>query len=537
MRALLIAFMLLGFSLTLTKAQTLNLTGERVLIVNQLADDQWRSVGEGRASIIERLILHFTPNVKLVETSAYRSGTLVDFTKIFVIGNSFETTLPKHLLEDLLRTTVPIVWMGYNVEQLLNLPDAGFQIVAGQVREKPGERISVAYHNQKWATNINSYTNIQLLSREARVWSTLHMNQDLVPVPFILNNRNLWFVNALLDVDDDYPNPLSDAPILIFSDLLHEIFETKIGKEQRAVIRLEDVSTHVNPVKLKSVVEYLRDKRVPYAVGLIPNQRQQDGSISPLRDHIELVEVLRFAQQNGGTIALHGYHHTFGTGEDYEFWDADQDRPLPNETRELYACKVKDGIELLRDLGLEPRLWETPHYAASPLGYKTFGEYFSHAIENRGWRSPYPYGPDRFGQIIIPENLGYIHPASGWTVEKQLARARMLRIVRDSWSVGFYHPVTIPILELDALVTGLRGQGLNFVDLRTVPMKVHSTYQLSSPVGGTFSWNWRILGQMASWLASKWTAVSGAARRETTVARGPCDRPNITVDAISGSTR
>jgi hypothetical protein len=127
-------------------------------------------------------------------------------------------------------------------------------------------------------------------------------------------------------------------------------------------------------------------------------------------------------------------------------------------------------------------LWETPHYAASPLGYSVFGSFFSHAIENRDpvtWM-PFAAGPDPSGQTLIPENLGYINDAEGFTVEAQLRRAQTLQIVRDALAVGFYHPASIPVSRLEDLVDGLADLGYRFADLRTWGLSVNSDYEPSA---------------------------------------------------------
>jgi hypothetical protein len=216
-------------------------------------------------------------------------------------------------------------------------------------------------------------------------------------------------------------------------------------------------------------------------MGVIPAQRMKDGSIVELSDRPDFVRVLRYAQDHGGTIILHGYHHTFGSGEDYEFWDEKRHAPIAGETWDMYAHSVEDGIRILRNSGIEPRLWETPHYAASPLAYQVFSRYFSHTIENRNpvpWL-PYPAGPDQYGQMVIPENIGYIHPAEDGnrSVELQLQRANTLRIVRDSWAVGFFHPASIELPKLKSLVEGLQRQGYTFADLRALQTEVRYDYR------------------------------------------------------------
>jgi hypothetical protein len=346
----------------------------------------------------------------------------------------------------------------------------------------------VEYHDQRYEARLYDYHQIRVASPSVEVFAT-YTSGDQAPVPYILRGNNLWYVNGLPSLSGDHPVSQLDAPALIFADTLHDFFGTSVIESRKALIRLEDVSVHINPARLIEVVDYLHSQQVPFAVGVIPAQRFEDGSIVTLEAHPKLVKALRYAQDNGGIIVLHGYHHTFGSGEDFEFWDPKSNAPLADETWEMYSYKVEDGIRILRDNGIEPRLWETPHYAASPLAYQVFSHYFSHAIENRspvGWL-PYPTGPDEYGQMLIPETIGYINPTEGWTVDAQLERANLLRIVRDSWAVGFYHPASIPQSELESLVTGLRQQDYAFTDLSTLPLKVHSDYH-PSPLGRFVRW-------------------------------------------------
>ena len=294
-----------------------------------------------------------------------------------------------------------------------------------------------------------------------------------------MHGGNLFYVNGLPTINSEYPDPGLDGPPLILADLLHEYFGTGVGGSRKALVRLEDVSVHINPERIIEAADYLYEQRVPFSLGVIPAQRFEDGRVVPLTQKPELVRALRYAQDRGGTIILHGYHHTFDTGEGYEYWDEARDAPLEGETWEEYAFKTEDGVRILRDQGLEPRFWETPHYAASPLAYRVFSRYFSHAVENRrtsGWL-PYPTGPDEYGQILIPENLGYINPEQGLTVEAQLRRAETLGAVRDAWAVGFYHPASIPVSELESLVEGLREQGYAFADLRALETEVRSDHR------------------------------------------------------------
>jgi hypothetical protein len=482
-----------------------------VLVINQLAPS-WQETSERTGRQVELLLRHFTPNTVRISQDAYTPGKLADFDRVVVVGNDAANPLPSPLLHDIAQARRPVLWLGYGLDRLPLDLDATFGFAPGYATDKNLPE-AVEYQGQRYPATLEYYQQVRIATPAVQVLAS-YIGQD-EPTPYIVRSGDLWYVNGLPNLDSDYPNPQTDAPTLVFADVLHEFFETSVPTSRRAVIRLEDVSVHVDPAHLIETVDYLSSEHIPFVIGLIPAQRFEDGTIIPLQQRPEFVRVLRYAQDHGATIALHGYHHTFGSGEDFEFWDPARHAPLAGETRDMYAAKIEDGIRTLRDLGIEPRLWETPHYAASPLAYQVFSDYFSHAIENRepvSWL-PYTSGPDDYGQMLIPETLGYINPAEGWTVEAQLQRARLLKIVRDSWAVGFFHPVSIPLDELKSMVGGLRREGYSFADLRSLPLEVRYDYHPSAltMLSIWLSINPRLsLWNLNEWLAQRfgwWSAV------------------------------
>ncbi len=458
-------------------SQTLNLAHERVLIITHAAAEGGEG-GQGSADLVEKLLLHFTPHTATIDAPKYEAGMINRHTKVLVIAEAFDLPLPEPLLADLLSTERPIIWIGYAPGQLTARTDKfGFKDL--DYNETQNEPPRLVYQGRTYSTNLPGYARVYVTDPATRIFSVLLRGGEIVP--HVLHGGNLWFVNSMPDLT--WTRKPTIAPTLVFADILHEVFETGVPRRPRALLRLEDVSTHVPPGRLESLVAFFESQNIPFAIGLIPNQRLANGTVDPLAEKIRLVRALRHAQnQARATIVLHGFFHTFGTGEDYEFWDDVKDAPLAGETRELYACKLSRGIKILRDLGLEPRYWETPHYSASAFGYRMFAEFFSHAIENRREESwtPYPFGPDRYGQIVIPENIDYIAPFLGRTVEHQLERARLLLIVRNAWAVGFAHPAVVPVREVERLVIGLRALGYEFVDASEIPTTVKSDYRPSA---------------------------------------------------------
>lgn len=476
--ALLCALLVASVPAAPALAESLAPGAPRVLIVNQTSA-RWPNVSQRRGYQVEMLLRHFTPETTRIADADYAPGELQGFDRVVVIGNDSDRPLPDTLLADLARVGRPLLWIGYNLDQVPQDLEAAYGFGPGDFYDEnlPDE---VEYRGQRYAAQPDDYSQVRISGQQVQVLAT-YQGSSIGPIPYVVRGGDLWYVNGLPNLDSDHPDPGGDAPTLVFADVLHDFFGTGLGPNHTAVIRLEDVSVHVDPQRLVQVVDYLYGQRVPFALGLIPNQRLEDGRIIPLADKPEFVKALRYAQDHGATIILHGYHHTYGSGEDFEFWDDERDAPLAGESWDGYAFKVQDGIRLLRDLGLEPRIWETPHYAGSSLAYDVFGRYFSHAFEDREPASwlPYPAGPDEHGQTILPETLGYINPADGQTVAQQLERARLLRIVRDGWAAGFYHPASVPLPELKALVSGLRREGYTFADLRALRTEVRSEYQPS----------------------------------------------------------
>jgi hypothetical protein len=446
----------------------------KVLLIKQESPD-WSEYSQQ----IEMILRHFTPNTTTVSTEQYTDEQLLDFDRVVMLHNE-TTPLPSVLLKDLARVDRPILWLGYGLNQLPVDVGTTFGFSLGDVKEEnlPTE---VEYRGQRYPAKLIDYYPVQIVKPSSQVLATYTYGDKRTPIPYIVRGDNLWYVNGLPAPSGDKPDPESDAPFLVFADVLHDFFGTSTTAARQAVIRLEDVSVHIPPARLTKVINYLHSRRIPFTMGVIPAQRMKDGSIVELSDRPDFVRVLRYAQDHGGTIVLHGYHHTFGSGEDYEFWDEKRHAPIAGETWDMYAHSVEDGIRILRNNGIEPRLWETPHYAASPLAYQVFSHYFSHTIENRKpvpWL-PYPAGPDKYGQMVIPENIGYIHPAEDGnrSVELQLQRANTLRIVRDSWAVGFFHPASIELSKLKSLVEGLQRQGYTFADLRALQTEVRYDYR------------------------------------------------------------
>lgn len=163
-----------------------------------------------------------------------------------------------------------------------------------------------------------------------------------------------------------------------------------------------------------------------------------------------MVQALKYAQQRGGTILMHGYTHQFGTepnpydgtsGNDFEFYTAHVDAndyviydgPVPGDSAAWASDRINRATRAFADAGFNrPAIFEPPHYAASAVDYqtiaKTFTTRYDRGLYFAGWcpggacgtgvpdynRLHGQYFPylvrDVYGSVVVPESLGNVEP-------------------------------------------------------------------------------------------------------------------------------
>jgi hypothetical protein len=288
-------------------------------------------------------------------------------------------------------------------------------------------------------------------------------------VPYIVADGNALFINAPLAfvVTRDV-----NGPTIAACDAIAAFLGVAPNTKPLAMLRLEDVSAITPPDRMAAIVDYLDRAHVPYGIGVIPDLRVEHGAGGSLRDAPRLVDVLKTAQTDGATIILHGLHHCCSAqdSEGYEFWDRDTNAPVAGDSTAWMHGMIAQGLNDERALGLDPVMWETPHYSASPADYVAVAQFFRSAWEVRrpvGWL-PWPLQRDQYGTVILPENLGYVSLDGVFTVKDQLERARAMLACRYCVAVGFLHPALLNVDVVRAYVEGLRAMGYAFVDPKSI---------------------------------------------------------------------
>ena len=313
----------------------------------------------------------------------------------------------------------------------------------------------------------------------ATVDATVYSTQIRHERPYIIESGLLTYF-----VDSPFAYADEATEYLLFADMLHDILGEQHEESHYALIRIEDITPMEDPDRLRDIADILSSRNIPFLVGVVPFYVDPTTATRvSLSDKPEIVDALKYMVQNGGTIVMHGVTHQYHgiTAIDYEFWDASTNAPIKGETVESISKKLELGIQEFMKNGLYPLIWETPHYTASFKLYETVAKYFSTAMEQRlsmedfdySQFFPYVIHKDLFGQVIYPENLGYIpldpdREKSEGYVKHILDEARDNLAVRDGFASCFFHAFVDHDL-LKEIVEGVQALGYTYIDLRDQP--------------------------------------------------------------------
>lgn len=468
---------------------------------------QWGWLGELYATMTANLVSHFG-RWDAKPAARYAAGDVERYTALVYVGSTYAARLPTALLDDVLRTRRPVIWVNDNVLQLARRagdfaarygwePLAFDRSPVAEVRYK-GRTLT------RWSRATQGIMRGKVVDRSrARVLAEAVPSRG-ASFPWAIRARNLTYV---AEVPFTYTSETDR--VLVFADLLFDALAPETRERHRALVRLEDVNPRSDPDELRAAADYLHGKGIPFGFGLSPYYRDPQGREDApyelrLRDAPRLVAVLRYLQQKGGVLVGHGYTHQWDgasnpyngvTGDDVEFYrvtetpdgEVQPRGPLPGDRTVAWTeHRVVAANRELAAAGLAPpRIFEFPHYFASDRAYRAVARWFSTRWERgqyaAGLLSGAPIRHDRvegqffpyvvrdvYGTKVLPENLGSISP-DAWHSYKargpdDLVRAaRANLVVRDGFAAFYFHP----FLDLDLLVRtveGIEAAGYEFVD-------------------------------------------------------------------------
>ena len=413
--------------------------------------------------VLDLLVGHFTDDITFKSTKEVETKDLAGVTHLFYHGQVKET-LPDSFKKALTNFNGTLVAIGHNSEQLADR----FSFMKVE-REVSVSKIS----NETDSINIFPQSILQVTTENAKtIVKASHGAENEYPL-FLGKNQTYYYASPIIEY----------TKAIFLGDALHTVFEDEHVHIRPGYIRLEDIHPMANPKKVMEIAEILKEKQIPYMVAVIPVYTNPDTKKEyHFSDSPNLLKALKYMQNNGGSIVLHGYTHQFRaseTGEGFEFWDVDNNMPIyhkANEdvvkkTRRNFATdaeyeayrksqlefetkyieeKIQLGIDELVNYGLFPLAFEAPHYTMSQNGYQVLSEHFSTYVgqvqlSDENWEvmgtAPAESAPSMFnGMTLLPETIGFVDPEDPNAIDSMIKEAHRYSVMRDGFVAGFYHP-------------------------------------------------------------------------------------------------
>lgn len=443
--------------------------------------------------------------------SQYRTGDLKRYQAVILVAVDARP-LPPALLTNIADSTVPVLWMGFGVEQMFaaraSLPGRlGWSLVGYDESDITG----VEYRGRllkRRAEGNDAMARITVTNNRAAQVLGLGRRADGTTTPWAVRSGNLTYIG---EIPFAYAEP-SDR-YLAAADLILQTIAPNTPDRRRALIRIEDVGPNSNPDDIVAIANFLSDRRIPFTIATYPYYRDPNGAANHGRktayrlvDKPKLVDALQYARKHGAVIAMHGYTHQYeedknpysGTSaEDYEFYKAHLDEqndvrldgPVPQDSKAWAAQRLSAGRGEFARVGLpDPDIFEFPHYTASAASYRAVQEMFGVRYDQGSYFDgtcpggncadesapagemfqqyfPYPVR-DVYGSVVVPENLASITQAfnnvPARTPEEVVANAAALTVVRGGVASAFYHPY-LGVAMLGQVVDGISALGYEFV--------------------------------------------------------------------------
>lgn len=396
------------------QAQT---TAPRTLILYDAPPGLYNKYGFATSIMLRNLLGHFnTAQIVMQPVESYAAGAIDNYDVIFYLGTSYDNAVPPAFLADVdtnLKATAPktVVWFKYNLWKLAWDPAytftqsagitfsglQGFNAPPNASNPNPGFYDTVTYKGQSMVKYYSYDVATGSIAADPDVGATsvAPPAQSLVTItnggnsaapelPYVIKSNKFWY---FADSPFSYIGPRDRY--LAFADLLHDILEQNHPESHIALARFEDVSADVTTSSMKSLTDYMYQRRIPFAIAAIPRYQDPTGTYNggvpediPLSLATNLKNALNYARTRGGQIVQHGWTHQSDnvvnningvSGEDYEFWNMVDNTPMAaeNGTQAWSTNRMVNGLNELKGAGYTPIAWEAPHYHSSPLSIKS----------------------------------------------------------------------------------------------------------------------------------------------------------------------
>lgn len=443
------------------------------------------------ANRLYNLVGHFTTDIAVREVGAYTPGDLAGFDFALYMGYE-DHPLPEAFLADVETGLARVMWVSGNFFQWTQYAgEHNAQGVWGGQLEDDALFDQVSYKGRR-LRRAGDLARFQLsVDPGAQVLAELASSDSSAKTPYAACGPTLCYL-----ADNPFPDDWRDARSIVFADLLHEFFYTGATQHRRALVRLEDLAPGVSDLSaLDDWTAELEDRGIPFSMGVVPVFVDPNGKYYPAGTRYTypgddaFFDAVERGRARGGALVMHGYTHQHDGGvsrEDWEFVVDGSNVPLPADGESWARGRVESGLAQFAARGRRPRVWETPHYAASQGDYAVFGEYFDAIYESPLVFPVVPGSAPVFGEFlapstqfipfeldtssngvaVVPENLGYFDfTAPAASVENMIVRAEELTVLRDAVASFYFHHDLVPANDVREILDRLTELGYEFVPL------------------------------------------------------------------------
>lgn len=390
-------------------------TSARCLVLYD-GDGTYAWIGDVHAKMMANLLGRFLPAGSTSNTTArkrlsqYVAGDTERYDATFYVGSVYGSKLPQAFMDDVMKTTKPVVWFKYNIDQIAWANRAAFEAKFGLTlygNTKRPAYTQVTYKNQQllrnaldpelsWMDIIRPATGTPKAQIIASAIDPLN-GAGNYPIPYITRSTNFWYV---ADIPFSYIS--EEDRYLVLADVLFDVLNITYTQTKRALVRLEDVSADSDPADLRACADYLSAAKVPFSVALIPfykdplgiyNDGQAVNTALSSAAAKDVVSALKYMISKGGEIVMHGTTHQHSnvknpynavTGDDYEFFTVTENLdhsltyvgPIAGDSTSWCTNVLQQGTAELRKAGFTPFGFEAPHYAASAADYQAMAAAF-----------------------------------------------------------------------------------------------------------------------------------------------------------------
>lgn len=446
--------------------------------------------GLGAARQIATLFGHFDLKTEIHPIDNYNDFLFTGNDFIVYTGTDEKNKLPNEFLKFVDTTQNKVLWVNSNLVELESLRSKGLNV--DSIIHNNNFNI-VLYKGNSLPKNDSIFTVLSLIDSAKVKVHAYAQNIKGESKPYMIQSTNFWYV---ADCPVDYM--VEGGRHNAFADLIHEFVGQNHIESHTALVRIEDICALSDPKEIKKIADYLYSEKVSFSLAVVPFYVDpEENAVVSLSERPKLVKALKYAVNKGGIIVMHGSTHQYRgrTTGDYEFWDEIKNSPIFEDSKDHVRFKIERGLDEFTRCGLNPIIWETPHYGASQLDYKVIDQFFSfeygrrQVIDQKGYDQLVPFlirkHPDGIG--IVPENCGYI-PSDNQDPKQILTCSKNNLIVRDGFASFFFHP-WIDLKVLKEIVKGLKKQGYRFGDIRNLPLSVNAPNYAARTTSGTIQIN------------------------------------------------